>query len=317
MDAIVVAGGRSSRLGRPKQDVVLGGSSLLERTIAAVGNDGTVVVVGPPRDDLPAVVLQAREQPSFGGPVAALAAGLAALDSRGVSSEVLVLACDMPLVDRVVAELRRAGPAEAVLLRDRGRVQPLAARFDVEALRGAIAGVDVEGASMRSLVSAFTVTPLDVVPGLTDDIDTADDLVVTGAVADHVVSQPYLLRAGATVADAERLFADDHLHAALLVDEDDVLVSVVLRADLDGLDPNRRGEPLAARGRLDGRTVAPHDDAELVRRAMVADGDRRLAVVDAEGRLLGLLCLKRTGLGFCSDAGVRARRQELAGTHDR
>ena len=42
-------------------------------------------------------------------------------------------------------------------------------------------------------------------------------------------------------------------------------------------------------------------------RAMLAAGGRRLAVVDHRLRLLGLLCLKRSGLGFCSDRDVAAR----------
>lgn len=37
---------------------------------------------------------------------------------------------------------------------------------------------------------------------------------------------------------------------------------------------------------------------------------RRLAVIDDHGMLLGLLCLKRTGLGFCSDTDVQARADE-------
>ena len=48
--------------------------------------------------------------------------------------------------------------------------------------------------------------------------------------------------------------------------------------------------------------------AEDARRAMQASGDRRLAVVEDDGRLLGLLCLKRSGDGFCTDAGVAERR---------
>jgi hypothetical protein len=34
---------------------------------------------------------------------------------------------------------------------------------------------------------------------------------------------------------------------------------------------------------------------------------RRLAVVDCSGRLLGLLCRKNSGTGYCSDEGIRQR----------
>jgi hypothetical protein len=44
-----------------------------------------------------------------------------------------------------------------------------------------------------------------------------------------------------------------------------------------------------------------------VRQAMTATGRRRAAVTSADGRLLGLLCLKVSQTGFCSDQDVRAR----------
>jgi CBS domain-containing protein len=40
---------------------------------------------------------------------------------------------------------------------------------------------------------------------------------------------------------------------------------------------------------------------------MLAWGRRRLAVVDRDGKLQGLLCLKRSWSGFCSNRDVRAR----------
>jgi hypothetical protein len=40
---------------------------------------------------------------------------------------------------------------------------------------------------------------------------------------------------------------------------------------------------------------------------MTATGRRRAAVTSAGGLLLGLLCLKASRAGFCSDQDVRAR----------
>ena len=36
---------------------------------------------------------------------------------------------------------------------------------------------------------------------------------------------------------------------------------------------------------------------------------RRLAVLDDSGRLIGLLCLKGNGTGYCADDGRRGRRE--------
>ncbi|TCK25892.1 CBS domain-containing protein [Pseudonocardia endophytica] len=122
------------------------------------------------------------------------------------------------------------------------------------------------------------------------------------AVADAMLRFPKTCGPRTSVADARALLADDHVHALLVVDGG-VLLAVVEGADLAGA-----GDGAAAHaGRLDGRVVGPRDDLAAVHRRMADARIRRLAVVDDERRLLGLLCLKRSGRGFCDDDGVRAR----------
>jgi CBS domain-containing protein len=123
-------------------------------------------------------------------------------------------------------------------------------------------------------------------------------------VTDVMLRAPKLCGPGTTVADARRMFDDDHLHCLLVVAADGSLLAVVDRADLRDAEPSQAA---VVTGRVAERVIGPGGDAEAVRRQMVARGWRRLAVVDERGRLLGLLCLKRTGLGFCSDADVAAR----------
>jgi CBS domain-containing protein len=72
--------------------------------------------------------------------------------------------------------------------------------------------------------------------------------------------------------------------------------------------------PAAPLGRLAGRTVPPEASLAEVRRAMTAAGRRRAAVTSAGGRLLGLLCLKASQEGFCSDLDVRARALDEGGS---
>ena len=72
-DTVVVAGGRSSRLGgAPKAQLSFEGSTLVAHTVAAVRLFGAVVVVGPEDPRLPPDVLRAREDPPFSGPAAAV-----------------------------------------------------------------------------------------------------------------------------------------------------------------------------------------------------------------------------------------------------
>ena len=58
--------------------------------------------------------------------------------------------------------------------------------------------------------------------------------------------------------------------------------------------------------------MGPDADLHATWEAMTG---RRLAVVDPQGRLLGLLCLKRSRRGFCSaeDVAERDRERRLAG----
>ncbi|BBA98779.1 putative molybdopterin-guanine dinucleotide biosynthesis protein [Actinacidiphila reveromycinica] len=78
-DAVVPAGGAARRLGgTDKPALTVGGRQLLDRVLAACAAAGETVVVGPRRPTA-RPVRWAREEPPGGGPVPALAAGLAVL----------------------------------------------------------------------------------------------------------------------------------------------------------------------------------------------------------------------------------------------
>jgi len=140
--------------------------------------------------------------------------------------------------------------------------------------------------------------------------DLPADVARAAAVGDAMIRAPKTLPPTATVGEVRRFFEDDHVHAALVVD-DGRLLAVVERADLvESIPPERSA---AGTGRLEGRTVAPDAALAPVWDRMRDEGRRRLAVVDERGRCLGLLCLKRSGRGFCSDADVEDRRREREG----
>lgn len=128
------------------------------------------------------------------------------------------------------------------------------------------------------------------------------------SVADSMHTFPKTSRVWTTVGQAREFFRNDKVHALLVVC-DGVLVAVVERADLAGRGDQ---ESAAAAGRLGDRVVAPSESLYETWDAMVAVGRRRVAVATEEGRLVGLLCLKRSGSGFCSDAGIGARAEERA-----
>lgn len=177
VDAILVAGGRGSRVGGAVKPLFeVHGSTLLRRAVAAVraGGAGRVIVAAPVLDDdLDAVWV--REDPPFGGPVAGVVAALSEVDA----DDVFVLACDLPTADAAVALLPDPLPPEADgACLDDGRRQWLIGRYRTAALRAAASTLPDRGrdASMRALLGGMTVIPVSVDPVVTNDIDTWDDL---------------------------------------------------------------------------------------------------------------------------------------------
>ncbi len=126
--AIVLAGGRSSRFGRDKLAESIDGRPLLDRAVEAVRAVANhVVIVATPGvvPHAPAGVVIAYDRQPFEGPLAGLAAGLAALPLD--VDRVLVVGGDMPTLVVPVLErmLRGLGAREGVVLADDVSPRPL------------------------------------------------------------------------------------------------------------------------------------------------------------------------------------------------
>jgi CBS-domain-containing membrane protein len=120
-----------------------------------------------------------------------------------------------------------------------------------------------------------------------------------------MVTRPTVHRSTATVAQLRAFFEDDHVHMALIV-ENGTLLGVIERDDL----ATAATEEASAReiARLDARTIQPDAALQDARARMTREHRRRLAVTADQSALVGLLCLKANGRGFCSDQDVTARR---------
>jgi molybdopterin-guanine dinucleotide biosynthesis protein A len=105
---IVLAGGRSTRMGRDKASLPFGQATLLDHVVAIVRQiSDDVIVVCRPDQSVPAGVRVAHDAVADQGPLAGLAAGLAAVQAlrpEDPQALAIAVACDMPLVKPAVLE---------------------------------------------------------------------------------------------------------------------------------------------------------------------------------------------------------------------
>jgi molybdopterin-guanine dinucleotide biosynthesis protein A len=100
--AIILCGGRSSRMGRDKATLPFGPEVMLQRVVRLVGEvvelEKTVVVAAPQQSlpELPAGVWVARDVHEGRGPLEGMAAGIAAMADR--ADAFYATACDVPLL---------------------------------------------------------------------------------------------------------------------------------------------------------------------------------------------------------------------------
>ena len=131
---VVLAGGRSTRMGASKAGLEWHGSTLLARTVGLVarGADGPVVVVRAPGQPLPALPssVQVLDDPTEGhGPLQGIAVGLAAV---APAQGAFVCSTDLPFLHPVFVRVVLAaltGDLEVVLPHVHGFRQPLAAAY--------------------------------------------------------------------------------------------------------------------------------------------------------------------------------------------
>ncbi len=176
-DAIILAGGRGARLGAPsKPDLRVAGRRMLDIAPAAAEGADRIVVVGDV--EVPDNVLHTREEPVFGGPVAGLAAGLAALKSP--AEWLLLLACDLPDAEAAVARLLAAEPGPehdgACLLDADGRNQWLLGCYRTSAIAARLADRgDPPLTALYRLLGPLHLLGIDPGDVMVDDLDTPAD----------------------------------------------------------------------------------------------------------------------------------------------
>ncbi len=133
MGGIVLAGGRSKRMGSAKEWLDFAGVPMLRRVVETVASQTAPVAVarskGQALPPLPADIILTEDEVDDCGPLGGLAAGLAALE--GAADAVFLCSCDVPLLKpafiRLVAQ--SLGDYDIAVPWVAGRYHPLAAAY--------------------------------------------------------------------------------------------------------------------------------------------------------------------------------------------
>lgn len=154
---VVLAGGRSRRMGRDKASMPWGGATMLDAVVAALRSRlPQVIVVGAPAPGARMV----HDAVPGEGPLRGLEAGLAAAAEDGFG-RAFVAATDMPLltadvVDRLVRH-RAVPPPDVVMATVDGRDQPLAAVYRTALAPAAARALAAGERSLHGFLAALTV----------------------------------------------------------------------------------------------------------------------------------------------------------------
>ena len=184
-DAIILAGGRGTRLGGvDKAELVVGGRTLLEAAVSATGNAEERCIVGPDRPGLQDSVRCVVEEPAHTGIAAAVDVGLRELRGSDAAMVALV-AADQPSVDQalpvVLSEVWGGSSADGWIAADPyGSTFPLLGVYRKASLERRIARLKREDrladASLGDLLEGLRLKPVRLLGYLCADIDTPTDI---------------------------------------------------------------------------------------------------------------------------------------------
>lgn len=180
-DAVVLVGGRGSRLGGvDKAALDLGGHPLVDASLNAARGARTLVVVGRTSAPLPSRAVLTQEEPAGSGPAAGFARGLTSITDP--ASWTLLLGCDVPGAGDAVRRLLNASAAGAVadvdgfVLTDAdGRAQWMLGLYRTASVRVAVDASAATNLSMRTLFAGLDLVRVPPAGREWHDVDTWAD----------------------------------------------------------------------------------------------------------------------------------------------
>ncbi len=159
--ALILCGGRSSRMRRDKATLPFGNEQLLERVVRLISSvvplQNIVVVAAPEQTlpSLPANVSIARDAQEYHGPLQGLATGLSAIGSH--IDAIYATSCDAPLLVPAFVErmFQWLGNDDAAVPFDGAHYHPLAAVYRPRILRQVQTLLDTNCLRMQSLFESI------------------------------------------------------------------------------------------------------------------------------------------------------------------
>ncbi|UVI35685.1 molybdenum cofactor guanylyltransferase [Brevibacterium spongiae] len=187
VNAIILTGGRSRRFaGVHKPGVEVGGQTTISRILGSIRGAaaGVEVWVAGPAEGLAEAeqegVHVVREEPAFAGPLAGIAAAVAAMPT-GAADVTLVLAGDMPMITaghlgELIRTCRETGrPTTGT--DDRGKTQFLCAAWPTDLLLARLAEIgDPTDGAVKLLFAGLEPAVVAVDPDVVSDFDTTAEL---------------------------------------------------------------------------------------------------------------------------------------------
>ena len=180
---VILAGGKSSRMGRDQALIEVEDRTMLERTIELLRPHAreVLVIADPARYAPPHATVIPDDSPGK-GPLGGLVTAL----YRARYVRLLVLACDLPAVnDRLLVRLKLELDRgyDAVVPRHDGLMEPLVAAYHRHAIEPFEACVKTDVLKMSVALAKVRTSVLDIVPGeegwpadLFRNLNTPDDL---------------------------------------------------------------------------------------------------------------------------------------------
>ncbi len=159
---LVLAGGRSRRMGRSKPWIEVGSTVLLRYVVERLAPSFSEVIVSfsePEQMEQHVPYRVVFDRKSNAGPLAGLEAGL--LASR--HDVIFVMACDMPYVTRAAAELAVAAArsCDAAIPRHEGLFEPVCGAYRRSALPAIVGALDAGNFVAHDVVQTLDVTWLE------------------------------------------------------------------------------------------------------------------------------------------------------------